>query len=86
MNGVVKSLALAGAEFGIRACCVAPGPVLTRPAIAEAKSLLGGPIQTQEIVDMILYLASDKAASMTGSTVLLDRGTTIMHSACANRT
>ena len=86
MNGVVKSLALAGAEFGIRACCVAPGPVLTRPSIAEAKSLLGGPIQTQEIVDMILYLASDKAASMTGSTVLLDRGTTIMHSARANRT
>lgn len=35
---------------------------------------------------MILYLASDKAASMTGSTVLLDRGTTIMHSARANRT
>lgn len=32
MNGLTKSLALVGAPYGVRCCCVSPGPVLTRDA------------------------------------------------------
>ena len=78
MNGVVKSLALAGGEYGVRVCCVAPGPVLTRPGMAGMKTLQGRAAETQEIVDMILYLASDRAACITGTTFLCDCGRNVM--------
>ena len=57
MNGVVKSLAMCGAKYGIRVCTVAPGPVLTRPGMAAMKTIMGRAADPQEIVDMILYLA-----------------------------
>ena len=41
MNGVTKSIALAGAPYNIRSFCVAPGPVLTRPGMAGMKTLEG---------------------------------------------
>ena len=78
MNGVVKSLAKYGAKYNIRACCIAPGPVLTRAAMANMKTLLGYAAETQEIVDMILYLSSDKARSITGSTYFIDGGRNAM--------
>jgi NAD(P)-dependent dehydrogenase (short-subunit alcohol dehydrogenase family) len=31
MIGLTKSIAIIGAPHGVRACCVSPGPVLTRP-------------------------------------------------------
>ncbi|MBQ2757431.1 MAG: SDR family oxidoreductase [Clostridia bacterium] len=78
MTGTVKSLARAGAPYGIRACCIAPGPVMTRPGMAGMKTLLGYPAEPQEIVDMMLYLASDKARSVTGTTFLMDGGRYVM--------
>ena len=74
MNGAVKSLARCGAKYGVRICTVSPGPVLTRPGMAAMKTLLGRAAQTQEIVDMIMYLASDKAAFITGTNFLVDGG------------
>ena len=74
MNGMTLSLAQYGARYNVRCMCVAPGPVLTRPAMANMKTLLGRAAQTQEIVDMILYVTSDKGAFMTGSTILIDGG------------
>ena len=73
-NGVIKSLALAGAPYNIRACAIVPGPVLTRPSMAGMKTLLGYAAETHEIVDMVLYLASDKARSITGSKIVIDGG------------
>ena len=78
MNGVVKSLALAGSKFGVRACCVAPGPVLTRPGMANMKTLCGRAAETQEVVDLIMYLVSDKAAFINGSTIHIDGGRGVM--------
>ena len=78
MNGVVKSLALAGAPFGARAVCVAPGPVLTRAAMANMKTLCGRAAETQEVVDLIMYLFSDKAAFINGSTIHFDGGRGVM--------
>ena len=55
----VKGLALAGAPYGIRAFCVTPGPVMTRPGMAGMKTLLDTQSEPQELVDYILYLCSE---------------------------
>ncbi|NLF32390.1 MAG: SDR family oxidoreductase [Planctomycetes bacterium] len=72
--GLTKSLACCGAPYGVRACCVSPGPVLTRPAMAMMATRLGRAAQPQEVVDLILYLCSDKAAFITGTNYLIDGG------------
>ncbi len=72
--GLTKSLAVYGAPYGIRACCVSPGPVLTRPEMAKMKTLLGRAARPEEITDFIVYLSSEKAAFITGSNHLIDGG------------
>lgn len=74
MNGVVKSVALCGAQYNIRACCVAPGPVLTRPSMSYMSTLVGRAAKPQEIVYMIIYLASSKGSFVNGTTILIDGG------------
>ena len=78
MNGLVKSVAQYGGKYGFRCCCVAPGPVLTRPGMANMKTLMGRAAEPQEIVDMVLYLASDQGAFITGTTILIDGGRNVM--------
>ena len=78
MNGTLKSLAHCGAELGVRVNTVAPGPVLTREAMVNMKTLMGRAAETQEIVDLIMYLASDKAAFITGESILIDGGRHLM--------
>lgn len=77
MIGLTKSLALYGAPYGIRACCVSPGPVLTRPEMAKMKTRLGRAAEPQEITDLILYLCSDKAAFITGANYVIDGGRSV---------
>ena len=74
MNGLTKSLAILGAPHNVRSCCVIPGPVLTRPGMARMKTLLGRAGEVSELVDFILYLCSDKAAFITGSSHVIDGG------------
>lgn len=74
MYGLTKSLAQYGAGYGIRCCCVSPGPVLTRSNMATMKTLLNRAAEPQEIVDMIMYLCSEKAAFITGTNYLIDGG------------
>ena len=76
--GLTKSIAKYGAKYGIRCVCVSPGPVLTRPDMANMKTLLGRAAEPQEIVDAVLWLASDKAAFITGTNLLIDGGRDIM--------
>ena len=78
MNGLNKSLAQEGARYGVRVNCVAPGPVLTRPGMAGMKTPLGRAADPQEIVDMVLYLASERSAFVTGSMFLMDGGRHLM--------
>ena len=78
MNGLNKSLAMLGAKYGVRVNCVAPGPVLTRPGMAAMKTPLGRAANPEEIVDMVLYLACDRSAFVTGSTILMDGGRHLM--------
>ena len=74
MHGLTQSLALVGAPYGIRCCCVSPGPVLTRPAMSKMKTLLCRAAEPEEIVDLILYLSSEKAGFITGVNYLIDGG------------
>ncbi|MEW6356509.1 MAG: SDR family NAD(P)-dependent oxidoreductase [Planctomycetota bacterium] len=77
MIGLTKSLAIYGAPYGIRACCVSPGPVLTRQEMAKMKTRLGRAAEPQEITDLILYLCSEKAAFITGTNYVIDGGRSI---------
>ena len=78
MKGMTKSLAVLGAPHNVRACCVIPGPVLTRPGMAKMRTLLGRAAEPIELVDFILYLCSDKAAFITGSAHLVDGGNVLL--------
>lgn len=80
MNGVVKSLALEGERYNVRAVCVAPGPVLTRPGMAGMRTMAGRAADPQEIVDMILFVASERGAFLNGTTILMDGGRNVMFS------
>ena len=51
MYGLTKSIAQYGSKYNIRCVCISPGPVLTRPNMAEMKTLLGRAADPQEIVD-----------------------------------
>jgi len=77
MIGLTKSVALYGAPYGIRSCCVSPGPVLTRPEMAKMKTRLGRAAEPEEIVNLILYLSSDEAAFITGANYMIDGGRSI---------
>lgn len=72
--GLTKSLALAGAPYGVRACCVSPGPVLTRPGMAHMKTPIGRAARPEEVVNLILYLSSSDAEFITGTNFTIDGG------------
>ena len=72
--GLTRALATYGAPHGIRCCCVAPGPVLTRASMANMKTALGRAAEPAEIVNLVMYLASDKGAFITGTTHIADGG------------
>ena len=78
MNGLTTSVAQAGAPYDVRCVCVAPGPVLTRPGMANMRTAVGFAAEPIEIVEMFLYLASPMARSVTGTTILMDGGRSIM--------
>ncbi|TKK91293.1 SDR family oxidoreductase [Herbidospora galbida] len=86
--GMTRQLALEGAPHGIRAVAVSPGPVLTpaserdlgddqaaREAITR-KTLLKRFARPEEIVELVVFLASDRAAYITGANYLVDGGAT----------
>ena len=74
--GLTKSIALCGAPHHVRCVGVAPGPVLTREAMSKMTTPLGRAAEVSEVVDLIDYLVSDKAAFVTGSTHVIDGGFT----------
>jgi len=72
--GLTKSLALIGAEKNVRACCVSPGPVLTRASMSGMKTPMNRAAEVQEVVNVLLFLASDQASFITGVNYLVDGG------------
>lgn len=86
----MKSIAVEMAAFGVRVNCVCPGGVDTPLSHAATSSLppdanfdhfnrmmgvMEGFMPPGDIADAIAYLASDHAASVTGASLVVDRGT-----------
>jgi len=78
MFGLTKSIAQYGAKYGIRCVCVSPGPVLTRAAMSKMKTLLGRAADPQEIIDLCLFLASEKGQFINGENIMIDGGRNAM--------
>ena len=78
MYGLTKSLAQYGANYNVRCVCVSPGPVLTRPGMAFMKTLLGRAAEPQEIIDLILFVASEKGKFINGENIMIDGGRNAM--------
>lgn len=89
VEGLTKSAALEGAPFGVRVNAVAPGPVETDllnrfagNADRKAAMVQGVPLKRlgtpEEIAQVILYLASDKADFLTGEIVHVNGGKTAL--------
>ncbi len=79
MYGLTKSIAQYGSKYGVRCVCVSPGPVLTREAMANMRTLLGRAADPQEIVDLCLFLASDKGQFINGENIMIDGGRNAMN-------
>ena len=78
MYGLTKSIAQYGARHNVRCVCVSPGPVLTRPEMAAMKTPLGRAGEPQEIVDLILFIASEKGQYINGENIMIDGGRNAM--------
>lgn len=74
MYGLTKSISQYGAPYNIRCVCVSPGPVLTRAAMASMPTLLHRAAEPQEIIDLILFIASDKGQFINGENIMIDGG------------
>ena len=88
VEGLTKSAALEGAQFGVRVNAIAPGPVATNmldrfvgnDESAKAGFLGGIPAKraatVDEIAETIVFVASGKAAYLTGQSIAVDGGYT----------
>lgn len=87
---LMRSLAVELAPAGVRVNCVCPGGVDTPMAAGATGTLTGdvdrslfsrmmspvpGVMPPEHIAEAIAYLASDAAASLTGTSLVVDRGT-----------
>jgi meso-butanediol dehydrogenase / (S,S)-butanediol dehydrogenase / diacetyl reductase len=85
--GFTRQIAVEGAPVGIRAVSISPGPIDTpgpaehfadpelRAAIA-ATTLVGRWGRAEEVADLAVFLASDKAAFITATNIVIDGGAT----------
>ncbi len=78
MFGLTKSIAQYGSKYGIRCVCVSPGPILTRPGMAKMTTMLGRVGEPQEVIDLVLFIASDKGQFINGDNIMIDGGRAAM--------
>ena len=92
MHAFMKGVAGEQGKYGVRANCVCPGPIDTSWTHAETgpmdeqmeKTLTGSTAfgrrgTTEEVANVYAFLASDEASYVTGTLVLVDGATTIVH-------
>lgn len=90
ISQMTKSLAREWGKSGIRVNCVAPGSIPTAinaaiyadPAVDRAmceKIPMGRRGQVHEVADATLYMASPYASYITGQTLFVDGGLTLVH-------
>ena len=87
VEGLTKSAALEGAGYGVRVNAVAPGPTetamldrLTGSAEKKAAFFAAVPLKRgalpAEIAEAVVFVASDKAAYITGQIIRVNGGKT----------
>jgi 3-oxoacyl-[acyl-carrier protein] reductase len=90
LNHFTKALAAEGSKHGVRVVGINPGPILTerlklflgqRAASAQSTeeilrriTPLGRPGKAEEVADLILFLASERAAFIHGANITIDGG------------
>ncbi|CAG9791676.1 unnamed protein product [Diatraea saccharalis] len=83
LDHFTRSTAAELAASGVRVNAISPGPVVTDifdnagftpDLVSKLQTPLGRVSQSEEIADLILYLASDKANGITGSNIVSDNG------------
>ena len=88
LDALTRALAIDYAKDGIRCNVVNPGLIdtpMAAPLMADPEKLqqilaqyaINRPGTTEEVANMVLYLASDEAAWVTGGTFTIDGGMTI---------
>ncbi|WP_191058597.1 SDR family oxidoreductase [Geminicoccus harenae] len=87
LNGLIRAAALEGAPFGITVNGIEPGNVLTEGMQSErsqefidgmARAIpLGRLAGPRDVAHAFLFLASDEAAYITGTTIVVDGGQTL---------
>ena len=86
---LTKCIALDVAQYGVRVNCIAPGAVRTNIIINKGaskeendrfwlsnikKTALKRTVKVEEVAELVVYLASDKATSITGVEYIIDCG------------
>ena len=86
IHGFTRGVALELAEYGVRVNAVAPGPIETErtaPGFRKIEQLEYGPVRAtpmrriglpQDIANAVLYLSSDEANYITGTTLAVAGG------------
>lgn len=87
--GLTKNIAMRGASVNVRCNAICPGTVVTpmttsldhsridkdmMGAMAKHADLSLPPCMPEEVANVILFLASDEASSLTGQVLVLDHG------------
>ena len=87
---MTRALAVELAEFGIRVNAVAPGPILTERRKSQGHGQPGNleeryrrmPMgrfgEVSEVIDSVIFLMTSQSSYMTGQTIVLDGGMTIV--------
>jgi len=72
MFGLTKFIVQYSANYNVRCVCVSIGPVHTREAMANMRTLLNIAVKSQEIIDLCLFITSDKCKFINGEIIMKD--------------
>ena len=86
VSAMTRQMATEGAPSGIRAVCISPGPIAPKAMVDQMPEEMIAPMlerllvqrfgYPEDVVNLAVFLASDQAAYITGTDVVIDGGLT----------